>query len=71
MEQFHSVVIVGAGVAGLYAAQLLRLRFPDVVVVEAQDRIGGRIRQVRCDGQCSRVTSRPCPILLLSVVSRA
>ena len=44
---YHSLVIVGAGAAGLYAAQLLRPQFPDLLVVEAQDRIGGRIKQVR------------------------
>ncbi|PNH04269.1 putative polyamine oxidase 4 [Tetrabaena socialis] len=45
-ESFHSVAIVGAGVSGLYAAHLLRARFPDVVLLEAQNRIGGRIKQV-------------------------
>jgi monoamine oxidase len=47
-EEFHSVVVVGAGISGLYAAQLLRRQFPDILVVEAQDRIGGRIMQVSC-----------------------
>ncbi|KAG2490106.1 hypothetical protein HYH03_011412 [Edaphochlamys debaryana] len=46
MESFHSVAIVGAGISGLYAAHLLKGRFPDLVVLEAQDRIGGRIKQV-------------------------
>lgn len=37
------VVIVGAGIAGLAAARLLQDRGRNVVVLEARDRIGGRI----------------------------
>ena len=46
MSGHHSVIIIGAGIAGLHAAQQLKKQFPDVLVVEAQDRIGGRIKQV-------------------------
>ncbi|MEU7766680.1 FAD-dependent oxidoreductase [Nocardia sp. NPDC049190] len=38
-----SVVVVGAGIAGLTAAQALRKRGHAVTVLEARDRIGGRI----------------------------
>ena len=44
----HSVVIVGAGLAGLYAAKLLQPEFPDLIVLEATDRPGGRVRQASC-----------------------
>src|SRR6059058_260364 len=37
------VVIIGAGAAGLAAARLLTEHGIDVVVVEARERIGGRI----------------------------
>ena len=37
------VAIIGAGVAGLAAAQRLRERGVDVTVLEARDRIGGRV----------------------------
>eukprot|EP00743_Colponemidia_sp_Colp-15_P004571 GILK01004928.1.p1 GENE.GILK01004928.1~~GILK01004928.1.p1 ORF type:complete len:483 (-),score=76.30 GILK01004928.1:155-1603(-) len=40
------VVIVGAGLSGLYAGKLLRERGIDVVVVEASEAIGGRTRQL-------------------------
>lgn len=46
MTPYHSVVIVGAGVAGLNAARQLLPAFPDLLVLEAADRIGGRIKQV-------------------------
>lgn len=44
------VVVVGAGVAGLSAARLLRDAGLDVLVVEARDRIGGRLHTERPDG---------------------
>jgi monoamine oxidase len=37
------VVVIGAGIAGLAAANALRDQLVDVVVVEARDRVGGRI----------------------------
>jgi monoamine oxidase len=41
------VVVVGAGLAGLAAAYELRQRGWDVTVLEARDRVGGRVRTVR------------------------
>lgn len=46
IDSYHSCIVVGAGLAGLYAAQQLKERYPDVLVVEAQDHVGGRVRQV-------------------------
>ncbi|HXV32438.1 MAG TPA: NAD(P)/FAD-dependent oxidoreductase [Gaiellaceae bacterium] len=37
------VVVIGAGLAGLAAADALRREGADVVVVEARDRVGGRV----------------------------
>ena len=39
----HDVVVVGAGLAGLSAASRLAAAGVDVVVVEARDRVGGRL----------------------------
>jgi len=39
----HDVVIVGAGSAGLYAAKTLNDQGYDVLIIEATDRIGGRV----------------------------
>lgn len=44
--QFHSVIVVGAGISGLSAARELLPSFPDLLLVEASERLGGRIDQV-------------------------
>lgn len=45
LPETHSVVVVGAGLAGLYAARLLQPHFPDIIVLEATEQPGGRVRQ--------------------------
>ncbi|MEM6485826.1 MAG: FAD-dependent oxidoreductase [Pseudomonadota bacterium] len=42
----HDVVIVGAGSAGLYAARTLIDLGYEVLLIEAADRIGGRVHSV-------------------------
>jgi len=44
------VVVIGAGVAGLTVAQLLRAAEIEVVVVEARERVGGRLHTVEVAG---------------------
>jgi len=44
------VLVVGAGLAGLSAARLLAESGADVVVLEASDGVGGRVRTDRVDG---------------------
>lgn len=54
MQEFD-IVVVGAGIAGLSAARLLARAGRRVVVVEARDRVGGRVHSQR-DGH--HVTDR-------------
>jgi monoamine oxidase len=49
VDRFDTIV-VGAGVAGLTVARLLRRAGQRVVVLEARDRVGGRVWTVRADG---------------------
>ncbi|MGA8979153.1 MAG: FAD/NAD(P)-binding protein, partial [Pedococcus sp.] len=46
----HDVVVVGAGMAGLTCALALEARGLDVLVVEAADEVGGRVRTEVVDG---------------------
>jgi monoamine oxidase len=43
------VVVVGAGFAGLAAAEALTARGAEVIVFEARDRVGGRVRSARLE----------------------
>jgi monoamine oxidase len=50
LQMTTTVVVIGAGVAGLSAARHLRAQGVDAVVVEARDRIGGRLWTLRPEG---------------------
>ncbi|MEO7711466.1 MAG: FAD-dependent oxidoreductase [Gemmatimonadaceae bacterium] len=47
----NPIAIIGAGLAGLHASRLLRAAHVDFVLIEARDRIGGRILTVDQGGQ--------------------
>ena len=49
-EETLDVLVIGAGIAGLTAARLLAESGLRVLVLEARDRVGGRIRTVRAEG---------------------
>ena len=48
-ESGDKVAVIGAGVAGAEAARLLALQGYEVVVIEARNRVGGRIQTVHSD----------------------
>lgn len=49
------VLVVGGGPAGLFAARHLVRHGAEVMVLEARDRVGGRVFSHRCKGFSSRV----------------
>ena len=52
MTEHHSIIIVGAGLSGLYLALRLQQDNHDVVVVESRNRTGGRILSVEYNDIC-------------------
>ena len=50
MSKEHTTIVIGAGVAGLTAARLLNQQGTQVIVLEARDRIGGRLHSEHRDG---------------------
>src|SRR5215475_7017990 len=47
MEPMKPIVVIGAGAAGLAAARTLTQAGQAVILLEARDRIGGRILSIR------------------------
>lgn len=58
------VVVIGAGAAGLYAADILQTRGIKVIILEASDRVGGRIRTLKLSDKSSQslLFTSPSPL---------
>jgi monoamine oxidase len=52
MTEHHNIIIIGAGLSGLYAAWQLLQKQQDVIVLESRDRRGGRILSAEYDKTC-------------------
>ncbi|WP_428331477.1 NAD(P)/FAD-dependent oxidoreductase [Mucilaginibacter sp.] len=50
MEKNADVIIIGAGLAGLTAAKVLKEAGKSVMIIEASDAVGGRVRTDEVDG---------------------
>ncbi len=48
--EYHSIIIIGAGLSGLFTAWKLQQDKYDVIVLEARDRMGGRILSPQIGG---------------------
>uniref|UniRef100_A0A1Y1LUF3 Amine oxidase domain-containing protein n=1 Tax=Photinus pyralis TaxID=7054 RepID=A0A1Y1LUF3_PHOPY len=62
MQHYPRVIIVGAGAAGIAAAsRLVAKGIGNVTVLEAEDRIGGRIHTIRPEGDAIDLGAARCP----------
>ena len=50
MKKHAEVIIIGAGIAGLTAAKILKAAGKSVLILEASDGVGGRVRTDEVDG---------------------
>ncbi|MDP7560993.1 MAG: FAD-dependent oxidoreductase, partial [Planctomycetota bacterium] len=50
MSNFKLCTVIGAGASGLIASHVMRRRGKGVCLLEASDRVGGKIHTVRSDG---------------------
>ena len=55
VDMAHSTCIVGAGVSGLRCATVLLDHAYDVTIIEARNRVGGRVRDVSSASDCTWV----------------
>ena len=59
-ENHKKIIIIGAGISGLVAGYELSLAGHDITILEARDRIGGRVLTIRSPFFCLLYTS-PSP----------
>lgn len=63
-EYDGTVAIIGAGAAGLYAADILQASGVKVIILEASDRVGGRLRTLKLSDKPSQslLFTSPSPL---------
>lgn len=59
-----NVVIIGAGAAGLYAADILHSKGIQVRILEAADQVGGRVRSLRNQSELATISVADFPVEL-------
>ena len=58
MPESYDVVVIGAGIGGLSAARLLRRAGMSVLVLEAKERVGGRMLSLPIAGRLVEIGGR-------------
>ena len=70
-SQYAKIVVVGAGPAGLMAGLHLKRHGCDVTILEARDRVGGRIHSYTGDDDGGRGMGAPCDLGASIITGRA
>ena len=50
MVQYHEIIILGGGAAGLTAASILSDKYPNILILESFSRLGGTHRSIEANG---------------------
>ena len=64
VQYIETVIIIGAGAAGLYAADILNSKGVKVIVLEASNQLGGRVRSLRNQKEITVQTAADFPVEL-------
>lgn len=51
VDQVHEVIVIGAGIAGLRASEVLEAQKIEHIVLEASSKVGGRVANIQFAGE--------------------